>query len=337
MDRHDDEVDASGNGRVREEGDGAKAPCAGDLLRDALRSAVAETESSIVLAEDSARRREAVRAARRALKDVRALATLCRPRDAAGRAGTTAGAHAGAHASSTDGMVEFAAKANQLLGPLRDRDALVRSIQRLSERFADGEPRRVVRTVLLATLVYADHDRVESDAWSQGSLDRARRAIAAMSDAARRFEGATFDDSHAARTLVETHRRAVLTLRDALDASDAGSGDLARLHDGRKLASFLALALKPFGDELPADARRLRVRARRLASALGDDRDLALLDVEMARVRAQLGGSALVTSIDGALRLARLETSARMEDAARSFLRLRRRRVARAIEGLLGD
>lgn len=333
MARHDDEVDASGNSRAREEGDGAKAPCAGDLLREALRSAIAETQASIVLAEDSARRREAVRATRRALKDVRALATLCRPRDAVGDPGT----RTGAHASNADGMVEFAAKANQLLGPLRDRDALVRSIQRLSDRFADGEPRRVVRTVLLATLVYADHDRVESDAWSQGSLDRARRAIAAMSDAARRAEGAAFDDRHAARTLVETHRRAALTLRDALDASDAGSGDLARLHDGRKLASFLALALKPFGDELPADARRVRVRARRLASALGDDRDLALLDVEMARVRAQLGGSALVASIDGALRLARLEASARMEDAARSFLRLRRRRVARAIEEMLGD
>lgn len=337
MARHDDEDGASGNGRAREEGDGAKAPCAGDLLREALRAAIAETEASIVLAEDSARRREAVRATRRALKDVRALATLCRPRDAVGHAGTHAGTHAGAHASSVDGMVEFAAKANQLLGPLRDRDALVRSIQRLSDRFADGEPRRVVRTVLLATLVYADHDRVESEAWSQGSLDRARRAIAAMAAAARRAEGASFDDRHAARTLLETHRRAVLTLRDALEASDAGSGDLARLHDGRKLASFLALALKPFGEELPDDARRMRVRARRLASALGEDRDLALLDVEMARVRLQLGGSALVASIDGALRLARLEGSARMEDAARSFLRLRRRRVARAIAELLGD
>ncbi|MFM7259685.1 MAG: hypothetical protein ACKO3W_03690 [bacterium] len=328
MSSGEDEQSATGGRRTSDGREGAETSGPGEMLRVALRSAVAETQASIVLAEDSARRREAVRATRRALKDVRALATLCRPRDAVGQMGP--------HASSTDGVVEFAAKANQLLGPLRDRDALVRSIQRLAERFADGEPRRVVRTVLLATLVYAEHDRVESDAWSQGSLDRARRAIGAMAVAAQSSECLMFDEHHAARTLIETHRRAVLTLRDALDANDAGSGDLARLHDGRKLASFLALTLKSFGDDVPADARRVRVRARRLASALGEDRDLALLDVEMARVRTQLGGSALAVSIDGALRLARLEASARMEDAARSFLRLRRGRVARAIEQLFG-
>jgi hypothetical protein len=323
MSKDDEESCARADGPGREHR--ADAPCAGSVLRAALAASIAEAQSSIALADQADRRREAVRSTRRALKDVRALAALARPLEA------------GAHASGVDGVVEFASKANQLLGPLRDRDALVRSIQRLSDRFADGEPRRVVRTVLLATLVFADHDRVESDAWSDGSRQRARRAIAAMALAARGFTDAPFDARHAVRTLVETHRRAVVTLREALDASDAGSGDLARLHDGRKLASLLALGLKPFGEGIPDAARRARLRARRLAAALGEDRDLALLDVEMARVRAQLGGSPLVASIDDALRLARLEASARMEDAARSFLRLGRRRVARAIEGFLLD
>jgi hypothetical protein len=69
---------------------------------------------------------------------------------------------------------------------------------------------------------------------------------------------------------------------------------------------------------------------------LGEDRDLALLDVEMRVARAQLEGSPLASAIDDALRLARIESAARVEDAASEFLRLRRGRVKRAICELLG-
>ena len=300
--------------------DAAGGRLPGEVLRAALRAAGNDALAAISRADDSARRREAVRTTRRALKDVRALSALCRPD----------GRHV--HASSADGAIEFAAKANQLLGPLRDRDALVRSIQRLAERFIDGEPRRVVRTVLLATLIFAESDRAEDDAWAEGSLKRGRRALLAMRDAMRNADEAPFVARQAFDRLLETHRHAAATLRDALAAND-----LVRLHDSRKLASFLALALQPFGEDIPGDLARLRTRSKRLASALGEDRDWALLDVEMARVRAQLGGSTLVASIDDALRLARLEASARMEDAARAFLRLRGRRVERALESFFLD
>jgi hypothetical protein len=71
-----------------------------------------------------------------------------------------------------------------------------------------------------------------------------------------------------------------------------------------------------------------------LASALGEDRDFALLDVEMRAARAQLAGSPLISAIDETLRLARLESNARMEDGARAYLRVSRSRVHRAMEAL---
>jgi hypothetical protein len=78
----------------------------------------------------------------------------------------------------------------------------------------------------------------------------------------------------------------------------------------------------------------VRSRAKNLAAALGEDRDLALLDVEMRVARARLEGSPLVTAIDDALRLARLEAFARAEDAARAFLRLGPNRTRRALREL---
>ena len=114
------------------------------------------------------------------------------------------------------------------------------------------------------------------------------------------------------------------------------SSDLARLHECRKKATFLSLSLRAFEDEVPGAVRRLRGRARRLAAALGEDRDFALLDVEMSAARAQLAGSPLAAAIDDALRLARLESSVRVEDAAQDFLRLGRSRVRRGLAQLFG-
>jgi hypothetical protein len=94
--------------------------------------------------------------------------------------------------------------------------------------------------------------------------------------------------------------------------------------------------MRTFEDELPSSVRRMRARAKRLAAALGEDRDLALLDVEMRATRSQLSGSPLAAAIDDALRLARLEAGARVEDAARAFLRLGRGRVRRGLDELFG-
>ena len=334
---------------------------AGVRLVSALRAAVLLADASLESVDAPAARREAVRSARRELKAVRAIAPLCRcgreEPDAAhdhghdhahDRAHTHAAPigddrarrehreHSDARNDAIDGVLEFSAKANQVLGTLRDRDALTRSIQRLSERFANQEARRVVRTVLLATLVLGESDKRDEAAFAAASIERARRslrsaraALTAMDDP--RALGAGFDAGHASSLLV----RSFNGCRDELEVALRG-GDLARLHECRKKASFLALALRPFEDEVPAPVRRLRSRAKRLASALGEDRDLALLDVEMRVARAQLAGSPLASAIDGALRLARLEAGARVEDAAGDFLRLGGGRVKRAIRGLFG-
>lgn len=311
---------------------------AGILLAQALSHALVEADAALDSLETAARRREGVRTARRALKSVRAVAPLGRVGDAR---------------DAIDGVVEFAAKANQLLGPLRDRDALARSIQRLTERFVDPETRRVARTVLLATLVLAEGDRRSDAAFADTAVERARRAIRSAREAlASVAPVARFDTPHAAELLARTFDECRDELRAALDTSD-----LARLHECRKKASFLALALAPLeppvavrvesadseGADEPHDAddpilpqalRRLRARTRRLAAALGDDRDLALLDVEMRAARARLAGSPLSVAIDDALRLARLESAARMEDAARDYLRLPRKRVRRALRAV---
>ncbi len=301
-------------------------------LRVAVRASAHAATHSIQRASmhpaGSQARREAVRHARKELKAVRALTALCRS-----GSGATA-----------DAAIEFAAKTNQILGPLRDRDALQRSIVRISERFAESESRRVVRAVLLATLVVGDFDREDESQYSDLAIARARRTMRAAADAVERLanhSGTTQlharDDrsDRGERVLLREFTACRAELADTLStASDAA--DLARLHDCRKRASFLAITLRAFGENTPQAIVRVRLRARRLASALGEDRDLALLDAEMTRARAQLAGSPLVGAIDSALRLARLEAAARMEDAARAFLRVRRAPVRKALQSAFG-
>ena len=284
------------------------------MVLSSLREALAAAEAALVRVDAPAERRESVRAARRELKSVRALAPLLRSRD------TVPGQ------ATVDGVLEFTAKANQLLGPLRDRDALARSIQRLADRFADDETRRVTRTVLLATLVFAEIDRRDEAQFAATAIERARRAIRQARAAIGSFDTArTVAGAHAGAALI----RAFDDCRELLDSA-LEDGDLAALHACRKHATFLALALRPFGESIGTPLGRLRNRAKRLAAALGEDRDLALLDVELRVARARLEGSPLVRAMDDALRLARLESFARAEDAARAFLRLGPNRTRRA-------
>jgi hypothetical protein len=288
---------------------------AGERILAALQASVLAAEKALADAHIASMRREAIRLTRRELKKARALAPLVR--------NTTSGL-------LVDGTLEFASKANQLLGPLRDRDALIRSIQRISERFTDGEPRRVTRTVLLATLVFAESDRRDEDHYSEGAIARARRSVRAAVECVTSIKHDAQLDARAARAALlwnfDSCRR---ELREALDEDD-----LVRLHECRKKASSFALVLSVFGAELASPLVRARSRARALASALGEDRDFALLDVEMRAARAQLAGSPLISAIDETLRLARLESNARMEDSARAYLRVSRSRVHRAMEAL---
>lgn len=229
-------------------------------------------------------------------------------------------------------MLEFSTKTNQLLGPLRDRDTLLRSIHRIVERFADADTRRVARTVLVATLIFSESDRRDEAAYSAASIDRARRSMrSARAAMASLGDAPAFDPTHASTLLLRNFRACRAELDAALRTSDLG-----RLHECRKRATFLALALRPFEDEVSSDVRRMRARAKRLAAALGEDRDLALLDVELRVARAQLAGSPLASAIDEALRLARLESIARVEDAAAAFLRLGRGRIKRGVASLFG-
>ncbi len=294
-------------------------PTAGARLLAALEASVESAATAVEVARTSAgaARREPIRLARRALKEVRAIAPLCR---------------APAGGELVDALVEFAGRANGLLGPLRDRDALLRSVQRLSDRFAEPTVRRTVRTVLLATLVFADGARRDEATFADAAIDRARRAVRSAGEVARLVRAAgAFDAVAAASTL----GRAFAQCLEELDGAMA-DGDLARLHDCRKRASFLALGLRPLGDDAPAVLRRVRGRAKRLVSALGEERDLALLDAEMRGARRQLAGSPLLAAIEDALRLARLEAGARSEDAAHAMLRLRRKRVLAGLDEAFG-
>jgi CHAD domain-containing protein len=311
---------------------------AGKLLVGALRASIMLADAALDGLDSPAARREGVRTTRRELKAVRAIAPLCR--DAGSTAGATNGATNGAANGATngasngaiDGVLEFSTKTNQLLGPLRDRDTLLRSIHRIVERFADADTRRVARTVLVATLIFSESDRRDEAAYSAASIDRARRSMrSARAAMASLGDAPAFDPTHASTLLLRNFRACRAELDAALRTSDLG-----RLHECRKRATFLALALRPFEDEVSSDVRRMRARAKRLAAALGEDRDLALLDVELRVARAQLAGSPLASAIDDALRLARLESIARVEDAAAAFLRLGRGRIKRGVASLFG-
>ena len=96
------------------------------------------------------------------------------------------------------------------------------------------------------------------------------------------------------------------------------------------------LAVAAWTPDAGGESKSERYLAKRLAAALGEDRDLALLDVELRVARAQLAGSPLASAIDDALRLARLESIARVEDAAAAFLRLGRGRIKRGVASLFG-
>ena len=303
---------------------------AGKLLVGALRASIMLADAALDGLDSPAARREGVRTTRRELKAVRAIAPLCR--DAGSTAGATNGATNGASNGAIDGVLEFSTKTNQLLGPLRDRDTLLRSIHRIVERFADADTRRVARTVLVATLIFSESDRRDEAAYSAASIDRARRSMrSARAAMASLGDAPAFDPTHASTLLLRNFRACRAELDAALRTSDLG-----RLHECRKRATFLALALRPFEDEVSSDVRRMRARAKRLAAALGEDRDLALLDVELRVARAQLAGSPLASAIDDALRLARLESIARVEDAAAAFLRLGRGRIKRGVASLFG-
>jgi hypothetical protein len=290
----------------------------GAVVLSALRSALASADAALDHVDTATERRESVRTARRELKSVRALAPLLRVRENS------------ANQTSVDGVLEFSAKANQLLGPLRDRDALARSIQKIADRFADNETRRVARTVLLATLVFAEGDRRDDAHFAATAIERARRAIRqaravlAHFDATRASTG-----SRAGEAIIGAYEDCREMLESALE-----EGDLVALHACRKHATFLALALRAFGESLPTPLRRVRGRAKSLAAALGEDRDLALLDVEMCVARARFEGAPLAGAIDDALRLARLESFARAEDAARAFLRIGPSRTRREVRTL---
>ena len=295
---------------------------AAQAVASACAAAVLAAEAALADAAPGARRREAIRSARRALKSVRALGAALR---------ATIPTHDRDRLGALDAVLEFAGQANQLLGPLRDRDALGRTIQRLADRFVDSETRRVTRTVLHATLVLAQGGRRDHEQFAETAIERARRALRSAHAALASATGGAHEFAGAARLLARTHR----AMREDLVAALAES-DLARLHECRKRASFLALALAPAiaAEGAPREVRRLASRARRLAAAIGEDRDLALLDVEMRIARARLEGSPLVAAIDDAIRLARLEAAARMEDRARAFLRLGGRRIERALRAI---
>ena len=307
---------------------------AGKLLVGALRASIMLADAALDGLDSPAARREGVRTTRRELKAVRAIAPLCRDAGPSHGStdGSTAGATNGASNGAIDGVLEFSTKTNQLLGPLRDRDTLLRSIHRIVERFADADTRRVARTVLVATLIFSESDRRDEAAYSAASIDRARRSMrSARAAMASLGDAPAFDPTHASTLLLRNFRACRTELDAALRTSDLG-----RLHECRKRATFLALALRPFEDEVSSDVRRMRARAKRLAAALGEDRDLALLDVELRVARAQLAGSPLASAIDDALRLARLESIARVEDAAAAFLRLGRGRIKRGVASLFG-
>lgn len=297
---------------------GAGRRDSGAVVLSSLMAALATAETALDRVDGPAERRESVRTARRELKSVRALAPLLRVRESS------------PSQTSVDGVLEFSAKANQLLGPLRDRDALARSIQKIADRFADLETRRVVRTVLLATLIFAESDRRDEAQYAATAIERARRAIRQARASIAHFDATQASTgSRAGAAILGAYDDCREMLETALE-----EGDLVALHACRKHATFLALALRPFGDALPSPLRRVRGRAKNLAAALGEDRDLALLDVEMCVARARFEGAPLAGAIDDALRLARLESFARAEDAARAFLRLGPSRTRREMRAL---
>ncbi|HEX2825517.1 MAG TPA: CHAD domain-containing protein [Burkholderiales bacterium] len=207
----------------------------------------------------------AIHAARKKLKSARAKLRLLR--DAAGRAAYT----------RENAAVRDAARP---LSELRDAKVMLDTVNDLLAR-KRGRARRLLLTALRGRL-RAQHREARRRFEAE---KRAAKSAGALERTVRRT--ALWDVPNHGATLERSIRRMYRKARKAFAAADAERSP-ASLHELRKLVKYLREALAPVdGTPLPRAAGIVE-RADKLASELGEDHDLCVLEQHLSTTEASL-------------------------------------------------
>jgi CHAD domain-containing protein len=207
---------------------------------------------------------------------------------------------------SLEGAHQLLADTSALLSPIRDRDAMLGTIERLLGH--RGEARAVQVKVTLASVVAPDGSEGPSREFEDMLVLRAAGNLSRLATAARRFQ---FD-----RISGEFVCDAVEDARDgARRAAQSNWIDapVEESHAVRKGCARLSLQLGLFEDYLPKSLRRMRASLREVTQSLGNEHDLAMLAQKLSLERARLPSEGFVGT---ALELCRRARARLREGAA---------------------
>ena len=220
----------------------------------------------------------AVRRARKSLKRIRAILDLV-------RGGLDEDDHRAWRLEARD--------LGRALSPLRDRD-VVQSLLRRLEKDATTTRRREAIRLAEAVLTAASPELAVRDHRAEEEVvaEVGRRA-AALLELVEVADLSSIRRRHVLDRLERLWRRARTRFHDGFI-----DGDTLWLHETRKRVVRLQLAIQPLVTLRPDPMTRTFKRLRRVADALGDDHDLAVLADLVEMHAAQFGDAAIVGRIE---------------------------------------
>jgi CHAD domain-containing protein len=187
----------------------------------------------------------------------------------------------GLSGESRDGIERMLSDAAAMLAPIRDRDAMIETVERLLAGKA-GERADQARELLLGVVMppAAGDDQV---AFENALVRRAMLLIESSDQALRTAGLESIDSDDLADGLARIWRRA----RRRANRSWQGEGEDA--HEVRKGCSRLVHQLTLIEPDLPRRVRRFRRKLREVNAALGEEHDLAILSQSIGLHADRLG------------------------------------------------
>ena len=214
------------------------------------------------------------------------------------------------------------------LSPARDATVLVETLDAIRDRFADEVPdgafARLRRT--LADQAEEANERIRADEAMLGEV------VAELAQARERVATWPISSQDGPHVLADGLERIYRRGRKALRAAVDGDGETAteQMHELRKRSKDLWHAAQVVEPLAPKRSRTLARRAHRIANALGEDHDLAVL-LEYARDRADLLEPGERPLLAGMIHRRRARLQRRALDRARRVYGRKPRKLARRL------
>ncbi len=190
---------------------------------------------------------------------------------------------------SRDGIERMLSDAAAMLAPIRDRDAMIETIERLLAG-KSGERAEQARELLLGVVMppAPDDDQV---AFEDALVRRAMLLIEASDSALRAAGLDAIDADELADGLARIWRRARRRANRSCLGGSGGHGDSEDAHEVRKGCSRLVHQLTLVEPDLPKRVRRFRRKLREATAALGEEHDLAILSQSIGLHAERLGST----------------------------------------------